>query len=150
MTYKIFNNGRGVITSREPELVSGDLEFLFNGAPEGATAIIIAQNGTSYYRELKERRCSVPSKYFEGSVEVGVAVMNGKIPTDRWSCEGLRAIKQPGGQVLILPDDGDIPGIMAMMRVEMDELRQENKKLKEAQAALRRDFETIKQGYNLI
>lgn len=150
MIYRIFNNARGVIISREGHLLSGDIPFRFEGSPEGATAIITNQDGTSYYRELVSCECSVPSKYFNGCVSVSLALMNGKIPTSRWSCEGIRVIRQPGDVVLVLPDDGDIPGTMAMMQVELDEIRRENQKLKSEQDALRREFEALKQGYNLV
>lgn len=149
MVYRIFNNERGVITSREPITLSGDIPFRFEGAPEGATAIITNQDGTSYYRELVNCECSVPSKYLNGCVSVSLALMNGKIPTSRWSCEGIKVIRQPGDVVLIMPDDGDIPGTMAMMQVELDELRTENKRLKESQDALKKEFESLKKGYNL-
>lgn len=149
MVYRIFNNERGVITSREPITLSGDIPFLFEGAPEGATAIITNQDGTSYYRELVDRRCSVPSKHLNGCVSVGLALMNGKTPTSRWSCEGIKVIRQSGDVVLIMPDDGDIPKTVTMMRVELDEVRRENQKLKSEQDALRREFEALKKGYNL-
>lgn len=149
MIYKIFNNARGVIISREGQTLSGDIPFRFEGSPEGATAIITNQDGTSYYRELVNCECSVPSKYLNGCVSVSLALMNGKIPTSRWSCEGIRVIRQPGDVVLVLPDDGDIPGTMAMMQVELDELRERNVALESRFTDLKREFDNLKKGYNL-
>jgi hypothetical protein len=150
MIYRIFNNARGVIVSREAQTLSGDIPFHFEGAPEGATAIITNQDGTSYYRALENRECSVPSKYLNGCVSVGLAVMNGKVPTRRWSCEGIRVIRQSGDAVLVLPDDGDLPGTIAMMRVEIDELREKNSVLEKKIEELYDAFEKIKEGYNLV
>lgn len=149
MIYKIFNNERGVIISREGHTLSGDIPFRFEGASEGATAIITNQDGTSYYRALENRECSVPSKYLNGCVSVGLAVMNGKVPTRRWSCEGIRVIRQSGDAVLVLPDDGDLPGTIAMMRVEIDELREKNSLLEARLEVLALEFESIKEGYNI-
>jgi hypothetical protein len=75
--------------------------------------------------------------------------MNGKIPTSRWSCEGIRVIRQPGDVVLVLPDDGNIPGTMAMMQVELDELREKNIALESRFTDLKREFDNLKKGYNL-
>lgn len=149
MIYRIFNNARGVIVSREAQTLSGDIPFRFEGTPEGATAIITNQDGTSYYRELENRECSIPSKYLNGCVSVSLALMNGKIPTSRWSCEGIKVIRQQGDVVLVMPDDGDIPGTMAMMRVELDELREKNLALESRFADLKREFDNLKKGYNL-
>jgi hypothetical protein len=149
MIYRIFNNARGVIVSREAQTLSGDIPFRFEGAPEGATAIITNQDGTSYYRELENRECSIPSKYLNGCVSVSIALMNGKIPTSRWSCEGIKVIRQQGDVVLVMPDDGDIPGTMAMLQVELDELRKKNLALESRFADLKREFDNLKKGYNL-
>jgi hypothetical protein len=148
MIYRIFNNARGVIVSREAQTLSGDIPFRFEGAPEGATAIITNRDGTSYYRELVRCECSVPSKYFNGCVSVSLALMNGKIPTSRWSCEGIKVIRQQGDVVLVMPDDGDIPGTMAMLQVELDEVRKKNLALESRFADLKREFDNLKKGYD--
>ena len=45
MEYNLLSDNNAVITSRVPEVVSGDLDFIFKGAPEGTTAIFERDDG---------------------------------------------------------------------------------------------------------
>ena len=147
ITYRIFGNGRGVLLTREANVVRGEIKFEFQNAPDGATAIFSSLS-SKYYRELAGGVCSIQAEYFDGIVEVVVA-LNGKKPFERWQCESLNCTRQPGGSVLITPDDANLPEEVVKLRGEVDELRETNKRLNEKIEALYRSFEEIKQGYNL-
>ena len=149
MKYKIFKNNRGVITDRQPRVVSGALEFQFAGAKEGLTAVISTQNGATYYRELEDGKCSIPSRHLEGSIGVVLVRMNRRTPCEKIECEGIRAIQQSSGCVLILPDDANIPDEIVRLRQEMEELREEYSALMGEFDMLKESFEKMKEGYNI-
>ena len=150
MIYKIFNNGRGAIVSREPETITKTVELEFRNAPAGATAIFTTQQGTSYYRELRNSKCSLDVSRLSGSVQVSLAIMDGRVPRKRWECEGFSCLRQPGGAVFIMPDDANLPEEFVKLREEFDELREKNSVLEKKIEELYDAFEKIKEGYNLV
>ena len=54
MEYRLLDNGKGIMLTRQPEFISGDLYISFTGAPEGATAIIVNGQKDSLYRRQKQ------------------------------------------------------------------------------------------------
>lgn len=148
MIFRLLSNGKGVITSRQPKVVKDNATFLFNGAPEGATAVF-APPGTVYYRPLQNGRCNIPSKYLEGDITVAVSVNGEGSSKKRIPCESIKAEKLSDGSVLIVPNDCNLPEEFASLRVEVDELRTQHKSLEDKYRELEDRLDTYMSGYNL-
>lgn len=148
MTYRLLSTGKGVITTRQPKVVKDNATFLFNGAPEGATAVF-SMPGVTYYRELNGGRCNIPGKYLDGDVAVSLTIAERDAKMKRYGCEGLKATKLSDG-VLLVPDDSNLAEEFAKSRVEADELRRDFEKLRGEFEALQNTFEKMKEGYGLV
>lgn len=149
MTYKLLSTGKGVITTRQVKVIKDNATFLFNGAPEGATAVFVMKDAT-YYRPLNNGRCNIPGKYFDGDISVSITLSDKSAKIKRYACEGLKAEKLPGGNVLIAPDDSNLAEEFAKSRVEADELRGEFDKLRGEFEDLKKEFNDMMQGYGLV
>lgn len=148
MTYRILSTGKGVIITRQPKVIKDNATFLFNGAPEGATAVF-SMPGATYYRELNGGRCNIPGKYLEGDIAVSISVAEKGAKMKRIACEGLKATKLSDG-VLIAPDDSNLAEEFAKLRVEVDEIRVDYKNIRAEFEALQNTFEKMKEGYGLV
>lgn len=148
MTYRMLSTGKGVITTRQPKVIKDNATFLFNGAPDGATAVF-SMPGATYYRELNGGRCNIPGKYLEGDIAVSITITEKGAKMKRFSCEGIKATKLSDG-VLIAPDDSNLAEEFAKSRVEMDELRKEFGTLRTDFENLQNTFEKMKEGYGLV
>lgn len=148
MTYRMLSTGKGVITTRQPKVIKDNATFLFNGAPDGATAVF-SMPGATYYRELNGGRCNIPGKYLEGDIAVSITITEKGAKMKRFSCEGIKATKLSDG-VLISPDDSDLAEEFAKSRVEADELREEFSKLRGEFEDLKKQFNDMMQGYGLV
>ena len=108
-TYKLLNDGQGVILTRQPDVLEGDLVVTFSGAPAGAVALFKA-GGTTCYRELEAGgSCLVPRRILNGTIQVSVTCYNGTVTPQRWKCENLIASALPNGTVILAPDDNNLP-----------------------------------------
>ena len=85
MEYKLLCSNIGIITTREPELISGTLFVSFEGAPDGSTAIFEREDGESAYRLLSDGLCAVESDWLRGSIKVTVALLSSTLTT--WTSE---------------------------------------------------------------
>lgn len=149
MIFRLLSNGKGVITSRQPKVVKEKSDFLFNGAPHGATAVFTVA-GVTYYRELnKDGRCNIPCKNLEGAITVSITLADKSARIKRYVCEGLKAERIADG-VLLLPDDSNLAEEFAKSRVEADELRGEMKKLRDEFSELKDTFNKMMEGYGLV
>lgn len=150
ITYKLLSNGRAVILNRSAVVAKGKVEFEFQNAPLGANAVFSSLNSKEkYYRPLENGACNVPAEYFEGTVDITLAIFN-QSPIKRWRCESLKCTKMSGGEVLIVADDANLPEEFVKLRVEVDELREKNGSLERKIEALHKSFQEIMQGYNII
>ncbi len=142
--YKLLNNGRGVILTRQPEIVEGAVFFTFEGTPAGATAIFITLDGKEYYRHADEA-CSVPASALVGETKVTVALLReGK----QWKCEGLLGDPVQDG-VLIAPNDADLPGNVADLQIQLHEVRESFLRLEARYEALNQRLTEMMEGYDL-
>jgi hypothetical protein len=149
MEYKLLEIGDGVILLRQPKVVYNELSLFFDGSPENSTAIIETESGDSFYRELKDGRCSVPSKKLEGDVKVSVALFNGDTPNRTWKCEGLKVSKLRDGGTLIAPNDMNLPQRYVELKVESDNIRRANERITNLVKKLERKIENLLEGYDL-
>lgn len=157
MIYRIFSNGRGVITSREEEVVRDKIVFCFERAPKHATAIVTFDDGTSYYRELHDGNCSITKKNIEGHIGVALAILNGETPVARWECERIKVEQRCDGSVALSPDYADLPEKFALLQMELEEERLLTKSLienidefKKEIRQFREEFDRLYKGYQVI
>ena len=146
--YKLLDNHKGVILTRQPHIAADELSFSFEGAPSDATAIFEIQNGDCYYRSLSNGRCSLPLSNVSGEVKVTVALLNGETPPRRWLCEEFKADKQRNGGTLIAPNDMNLPQTVVALQLENQEIRQLFTNLKEQYDKLNAKLEKIMEGYD--
>ncbi len=143
---KLLNNGRGVIVSRQPKLLNSDEEFFFEGAPEGATAIF-SSGENHYYRKLNNGCCVLPHTALGGVFGIVVAVMDGKVGSPRFVCEEIKTERLTDGSILMLPNDGELPGLVAELQVENHELREKNGELGKKVETLFKDIKLMKTAF---
>ena len=147
MLYKICNNGRGVLVTREPQFVDGELVLEFDGADEGYVAIL--QTGDKkYYRNIREGRCAYAANLIKtGAVTVTVVKDDELRPV--YECDGLYALCREG--VLVIEGNTlEYDRLLAEQRVEIDELREDNALFKKELLQFRYEFDAIYKGYEVL
>ena len=125
MKYKLIDKERGVILSRSPEFCEDKLLCEIEGVPEGATAIFEHKEGRmKYFREIKSGLCDLPLRRFDsGSVSLTVAVLNGDTGSPRWQCEEMKLQRLDENNILVLPNDTDLPSVVSELTIELSEMR---------------------------
>ena len=149
MQYKIFENGTGVILTRQPDLEQNDLFVEFVDAPLGATAIFETKNGDSFYRVLEDGVCSFPVSRLSGEVKVTLAILDGKTPPHRWICEEFKVSNLKNGGTLIAPNDMNLPQRFVELKLENEVIRKANERLEKRLSDLENQFEKLLEGYDL-
>ena len=147
--FRLLNNARGVLLSRQPITVSSDLKLAFEGAPVTAT-VVFSNEEREYYRALNGVSCVIPYEALKGVIKIVVAVMDGKIGSPRFECEALFAKRLSDGSVLITANDGELPGQVATLLIENHELREKNVELEARIDKLDKAFEKLFEGYDIL
>lgn len=147
--YRLFDNGKGVILTRQAFVHRGDLPLEFENASDEATVIAEAKDGTSYYRQLSGGKCYIPLDNIEGDVKITVALM-GKTPVTRWSCEEIKIQRLEDGQVLVAPNDMNLPDKVIELYIENDTLRKDITGLTNKIAAIEQRLSDLLEGYDII
>lgn len=154
MKYRLLDNNTGVILTRSAEIATppvcvGDGCFIsFEGAPDGAVAVF-TWKGYTFYRDLASGKCAFPQAIDGGDVDVTVALIATDGNTRRWECEGLIARRTADGNIIIAPNDANLPGEIARLRIENDQLRDEQARLNERLLELDKKLTRIMEGYNI-
>lgn len=154
MKYRLLDNNTGVILTRSAEITPppvcvGDGCFIsFEGAPDGAVAVF-TWKGYTFYRDLASGKCAFPQAIDGGDVEVTVALIATDGNTRRWECEGLIARRTADGNIIIAPNDANLPGEIARLRIENEQLRDEQARLNERLLELDKKLTRIMEGYNI-
>ena len=148
MEYRLLDSGKGIMLTRQPEFISGDLYISFTDAPDGATAIIVNGQKDSLYREIKDGVCGVPAAFLTGDVSIVVTLLNGTVNAPKWTCEGIKASNTKGG-IFVRPNDGDIPQQIAETRVEMQEIRNDIKMLFDKYSGRETKLNKLLEGYDV-
>ena len=149
MKYNLLSDNNAVITSREPEVISGNIGFLFKGAPDGATVIFERDDGETIYKTLSENKCDVKCSWFNGITKATVVVLNGSMTSQRWFCESFMATKQDDG-VLVYPYDMDMQGKVARLQEDVAALKSANKTLSDKYTELDNKLTKLLEGYDIV
>lgn len=150
MEYKLLNGNSGIITTRQPEVVSDTLKISFIGVPEKATVIFEREDGVCAYRLLSDEKCEVKSDWLKGSVKVIVAILNGSMCSQRWFCESFRVKRLEHGLVIISPEDEDMQKKIVKLQEAVDDLETSKKELFEKQKKLEIKIDKIYEGYDIV
>lgn len=145
--YKLLNNQTAVLITRQPVAIYDELEITFIGAPKEATAIFDTADG-AYYRKLASEKCSLPVNKLSGDIRVAVAILDGTTPIKRWECEELKATALKDGSVLIMPNDLNLPKVVANLRIENDSIRSENANITKELNAIKKKLDDILNAYD--
>ncbi len=148
MEYKLLDNGKGFILTRQPEIVQRHLFITFSGAPENATAIFEKADGDSLYRQLQDNTCGLPAHFLDGNIKVSVTVLDGSKNAPQWRCEEIKALKQTNG-VLVCPNDMNIPAQMVEIQLEQQTIKEELVKLTDNYSELNKKLEKLLEGYDI-
>lgn len=149
MEYKLLDNGVGVIITRQPTVIKDRLSVSFIDAPSDATAIFENACGITYYCELTEGNCEIDLSNLIGRIRVTVAILNDLKTCLRWACEDLILSNLENGDVLVCPNDMDLPQKVTTLMIENAEIRRANMLLNEKLRELDAKFARIMEGYDL-
>lgn len=150
ITYKLLDNDTGVITARTPVVTDVQAEICFDGYPENALAVFKYGTGREVYRELVEGKCLIEFPERRGIVKVAVVDNTGTSSPRRWVCEQLQYYHIPSGEVIICPNDSNLPLEFVKLKIENEELRADNKKLHERLDELDARLTKIMEGYDIV
>lgn len=151
LKYKLLTNGSGVLVSRQPGTVKKTIEFSFSDLGKVTTAIFetVKNSETStYYRELSDGKCSLDISDISGTVKV-VAAHLGGARTTRYICEELQLTKLSSGEILVAPNDMNLPGTVTQIRIELDEIRKGVSDILKKYEELEDSLEKIMEGYDV-
>ena len=121
MEYKLLDNKKGLLLTRQPEIIQQHLLITFSGAPENATAIFENGNGDSLYRLLQDNTCSLPARFLEGDIKVSITILDTSHKPPIWRCEEIKTQKQNTG-VLVSPNDMNLPQQMIEIQLEQQKI----------------------------
>lgn len=148
MEYKLLKKNRGVILTRQPELIKDELIITFAGAPDKATAIFDNSNGGSLYRQLEDGTCAVPASFLTGETRVTVTLLDGSSNTPKWACEGIKGTETKGG-VFVCPNDMDVPSKIADVLIAQDEITEKIDELMKMYSGLDSKLNKLLEGYDI-
>lgn len=147
MEYKLLKKNRGIILTRQPELIKDELIITFAGAPDKATAIF--DNGdNSLYRQLEDGSCAVPALFLKGETRVTVTLLNGAVNAPKWACEGIKGTETKGG-VFVCPNDMDVPSKIADILIAQDEITDKIGELMKMYSGLETKLNRLLEGYDV-
>lgn len=150
MRYKLLNNNIGIIISRKPETFLDNVIIEFVEAPESATAILTNQYGEKSYLKLQEGKCTFARKYFQGSIKVALAVLNGSVHAPKWTCEGFYIEPLDNGMALVYPDDADIQGEIGKLQEAVSTIETAIGELTLKINELEKRLDKMLEGYDII
>ena len=103
-----------------------------------------------YFREIKSGLCDLPLRRFDsGSVSLTVAVLNGDTGSPRWQCEEMKLQRLDENNILVLPNDADLPSVVSELTIELSEMRCTFAELYDKYAELSERLNRIMEGYDL-
>lgn len=147
MLYRICNNGRAVLVTREPQFVDAELVLEFDDTPEGYVAIVHIGD-KKYYRNIREGRCSIAKSLLKsGPIKVTVVKDDELRPI--YEGDELYALCREG-VVVIEGNTLEYDRLLTEQRCEIDELREDNAEFKAQLLQFREEFDRLYKGYQVL
>ena len=154
MQINLLSNKKGVITTRQAEIVSGEWKVTFENAPDNASAIFKNSKNNELYRLLAEGSCNVPLSFLKcGEISITITVPQTDKKKDKeliWHCEGV-TVQQIGDSknLLISPCDMDISSRIAQIEVTLDGFVRTVVSFEKQNANLKAELEKLIEGYDI-
>ncbi len=147
MRYRLCNNGKGVLITREASILGGALVLEFDSIDNGYTVVI--KNGEHvFYRSVKDGSCELEASKISGGVLQLSVIKNDEVnPT--WTLDELYAVRK-GNVVAISGNTLEYDKLLAEQRAEMDELRADMLVFKAELEQFRKEFNAVYKGYEII
>ena len=150
MKYKLLGNKKGIILTRNPEIIENELEVSFVDAPVGCIAIFENSEGDLDYRELEDKVCLLSSNFLNGVIRVTLAVFDDTSHPTKWMCEEIVAQKLKDGSTLIMPNDMNMPQKFVEVQLELEKITEYISKLEKRIKMMEDKFEAVFEGHNYI
>ena len=148
MLYRLCNNGRGVLMTREPVILEGSLKVELEGPAEEEYTAIIKSGDKEYYRAIREGVFELDARRILPGVMQIKVIKNGAVnPT--WTLDELYAVCK-GDCVAVAGNTLEYDRLLAEQRAEMDELREKMREFEDRLLGLRADFDANYKGRQII
>lgn len=150
MKIVLLDNYSAVIIDRSAHVVGEEVVFEFEGVeiPSGSSLVAMCGDGISHYREIVNGRCTLPTEHLHGVVPIYIKVFGKTVLT--WKCEALKCQRTQRGEVMISPNDSDIPAEFVKMKLENQEIRTRVKELEDYIRSLEKKFDDMMRGWKVV
>lgn len=155
MEYKLLKNKKGIILTRKPEVLSGDLWLTFSGQPEIGTAEAVFKNSNNneLYRVLADGSCIVPKDFLEvGEISVRVALSpegRNRNESQIYVCENVSVQLLKSGEHLVCPADYDLPDRTVKTELAIGKILDEITTVKQRLDGLETKLSQLLEGYDI-
>ena len=147
MLYKLCNNGRAILLTREFKILEKNLTIRLSDHQNEHTAII--KTGEKiYYRTFKNGLAELDRSLI-ASGPIAISIVKNKEIKPTWICDELYADVK-GGAVAVGGNTLEYDKLLGEQRIESDELRRMLSKHGEALLELKQHYEEIYEGYKLL
>lgn len=147
MKYRLCNNGRGVLMTREPVMLEGSLKVELE-TPICECTAIIKSGDKEYYRPIREGVFELDArKILPGVMQIKVIKNDAVNPT--WTLDELYAVCK-GDCVAVCGNTLEYDRLLAEQRAEMEELRETMREFEKRLIGLREDFDANYKGRQII
>ena len=147
MHYRLCNNGRAVLVTREPVIVTNSMRIYFDNIEDGYTAVVTTESGV-FYRPIVGGFCEVRRDSFvRGAIKL--TVIRDEDMKPYYLCDELFCVIS-GEMLVVTANYYEQDRLLSDLRVENNELRD---KLADFEARLlhfEKEFERIYAGYDLL
>ena len=149
MKIVLLNNYTAVIVDRSAQIAGDEIDLEVGGVeiPNGSSLVAMCGNGISHYQEIKDGRCTLPTKHLDGVIPIFIKVFDEKVLT--WKCEALYCQRLADG-VLVSPNDSDLPEEFAKLKLENDEIRNYIRELEDHILKFNKELNDMKRGWNVV
>ncbi|MBR2388110.1 MAG: hypothetical protein IKB02_09980 [Clostridia bacterium] len=149
--YKLLDNNKGIILKRNLVVADREIKLSVDNAPSSSLAVFEFDNGRESYKPVPEGECSLTLPATgKGRIKVAIIINNGMVNPRRWLCEGLQYCHTSSGDLIVYPDDSNVPQEITDLKIENEKLREENIKLHKRIDEIDTRLKKIMEGYDLV
>ena len=147
MLFRLCNNGKGILLTREFKIITDFLVLEIPERDELHTAVIKIGEKT-YYRTFEDGKAELSKEFIQTGVITINIIKNEQIqPT--WVCDELYA-ERNGDVVVVGANTLQFDNLLNELRVENDVCREKISELEEMIGELSRHYDEIYAGYEIL
>lgn len=148
MIYRLCNNGRAVLLTREVQILKEALCIELTATGEEKYTVIIKTGEKTYYRPVENRTAELKKELIEpGAISISI-IKNDEIKAT-WACDELYATVD-GDVVVVGGNTLQYDNLLNELRVENDVYRERMTALEKKVDELSRHYEEIYAGYEQL